>query len=74
LAEKEKSLGDWRIHDLRRTASTNLGDMGYLDEEIGMLLNHHTRGVTAVYNRSKYINKKRQMLEKWERKLLSSVL
>jgi integrase len=64
--EKNKIiLADWRIHDLRRTVSTNLGDMGYHNEDIDLLLNHTSRGVTAVYNRSTYLEKKKEMLKVW---------
>jgi integrase len=73
LAEKEIVLEDWRLHDLRRTVSTNLGDMGYHNEDIGMLLNHTSRGITAVYNRSTYLVKKKEMLKAWQDKLASII-
>ena len=73
LAAKKTKIGDWRFHDLRRTASTNLGDLGYNDQDIGMLLNHASRGVTAIYNRSTYLEKKREMLEAWRQKLSSII-
>jgi integrase len=73
LIANETVVGDWRFHDLRRTVSTNLGDLGYHDEDIGMLLNHQSRGVTAIYNRSSYLTKKHEMLEKWEEKLNSTL-
>ena len=73
LAVNKTKIEDWRYHDLRRTVSTNLGDLGYHDEDIAMLLNHQSRGVTAIYNRSTYLDKKREMLEKWGKKLSSIV-
>jgi integrase len=69
LVKKKITLEDWRIHDLRRTVSTNLGDMGYHNEDIGMLLNHTSRGITAIYNRSTYLEKKKEMLAAWQDKL-----
>lgn len=69
LNTKEITLDDWRLHDLRRTVSTNLGDMGYHDGDIGLLLNHASRGVTAIYNRSTYLEKKKEMLNAWMEKL-----
>jgi integrase len=66
LAEKGHILPDWRIHDFRRTVSSALGDMGYHDQDIAMLLNHQNRGVTAIYNRSRYLTSKTKMLSKWE--------
>ena len=73
LADKKIKIQDWRYHDFRRTVSTNLGDIGYSDEEIGIVLNHGGRGVTAIYNRSDYINKKKEMMEAWEKKLASII-
>jgi integrase len=41
----------WRPHDLRRTAATILDRAGYSLEQIGALLAHTRKGVTAVYAR-----------------------
>jgi hypothetical protein len=41
----------WTPHDLRRTAATILDRSGYSLEEIGPLLAHTRKGVTAVYAR-----------------------
>ena len=71
LNSKKIKIKDWRYHDFRRTVSTGLGDLGYGDEDIKIVLNHGGRGVTAIYNRSEYINKKREMLETWETKLIN---
>jgi len=73
LADQEREIVDWRIHDLRRTMSTNLGDLGYSDENVGILLNHASRGVTAIYNRSTYLEKKKEMLTAWQNKLASMI-
>jgi integrase len=62
LEKQDITLADWRFHDFRRTASSALGDMGYRDQDIAMLLNHQNRGVTAVYNRSQYTALKTKML------------
>ena len=71
LASKKIKIKDWRYHDFRRTVSTTLGDLGYSDEQIGIVLNHGGRGVTAIYNRSDYVQKKKEMMEAWEGKLAS---
>lgn len=52
-------------HDLRRTAATNMGDFGFTDEEIGYVLNHSSKSVTTIYNRSQNLDKKRSVLQKW---------
>jgi integrase len=57
-------------HDLRRTAATHLGALGYLDAEIGILLNHSSAGVTKLYNRGDASSHRlRPMLEAWHRRL-----
>src|SRR5262245_3744567 len=45
----------WTPHDLRRTAATILDQAGYSLEQIGALLAHTRRGVTAVYARLRQI-------------------
>jgi len=60
-------------HDLRRTAATFLGSMGYMDEIIDAVLNHVKTGIIATYNRHKYDKEKQQALEAWDRKLTSIV-
>ena len=71
LAIQKTKIADWRIHDLRRTVSTTLGDLGYSNEDVGILLNHASRSVTAIYNRSAYLEKKKEMLKVWQAKLAS---
>jgi integrase len=51
---KLEDVEHFTLHDCRRTAATSLGDAGFGDAEIGLLLNHKRVGVTARYNKSKY--------------------
>jgi integrase len=69
LMENKTNITNWRIHDLRRTVASNLGDLSYSDKDIGLILNHQNRGVTAIYNRSNYFAKKADMLKAWSGKL-----
>jgi integrase len=58
----------WRLHDLRRTASTRMNDFGVLPHHVEAILNHisGTRGgVAGTYNKSKYNPEKRAGLELW---------
>ena len=51
----EKTAGTvapWRLHDLRRTAATVLGDLGYDDALVDMLLNHTAAGTRSVLTRT----------------------
>ena len=63
---------DWRFHDLRRTAATNMAIMGVQPHIIEAVLNHKTgivSGVAAVYNRYAYVDEKREALERWARSI-----
>lgn len=53
------------IHDLRRTASTHLHEMGHPSDAIEKCLNHSIQGVRGVYNRAEYAEPRRRMLQQW---------
>ena len=55
----------WTLHDLRRTAATEMGRLGVPRFIIGRVLNHADRSVTSIYDRHTYIAEKRQALEAW---------
>jgi integrase len=66
--KKAKPMPEWVIHDLRRTCSTGMGDLGVQRHVIEALLNHvsgHRAGVAGVYNRSPYANECRTALVLW---------
>jgi integrase len=52
----------WRPHDLRRIAATILDRSGYSLEQIGALLAHTRKGVTAVYARWDKFDLRREMV------------
>ena len=48
----------WTFHDLRRTAASGMARLGFAVHVIEAVLNHtggEISGVTAVYNRHKYL-------------------
>ena len=51
----------WTPHDLRRTAATILDRAGYSLEQIGALLAHTRKGVTAVHVRRDKVDLRHQM-------------
>lgn len=53
------------IHDLRRTASTHLNEMGYPSDAIEKALAHTIKGVRGVYNRAQYSAERKRMLQAW---------
>jgi integrase len=58
----------WRLHDIRRTVATRLGDHGVLPHVVEAILNHisgHRAGVAGIYNRAIYAAEKREALNGW---------
>jgi integrase len=68
IAEAGVKVRPWRLHDLRRTVATRLGELGTLPHVIEAVLNHvsgHKAGVAGVYNRAVYAKEKREALDRW---------
>ena len=69
-------LPRWTLHDLRRSAASNMARLGFPPHVVGAVLNHSpsaTHGITAVYQRYRYDREKRQALEAWARRLTQIV-
>ncbi len=65
----DAKIFEWRLHDLRRTTSTRLHELGVQPHIVESLLNHvggHKAGVAGVYNRATYDEPRRKSLEDWE--------
>jgi integrase len=61
-------IAPWRLHDLRRTAATQMSELGVLPHVIEQALNHVSgakAGVAGVYNRSKMTDAVRAALQQW---------
>lgn len=71
------SVNDFRLHDLRRTAASNLARLGFDRTVIGKTLNHKGLAgdsiVTAVYDRYDYLDEKKKALQAWSEELKSIV-
>jgi integrase len=70
--DKLSEVTDWRLHDLRRTATTGMAKMGIAPHVVDRILNHTAgtiRGVAAVYNRHAYLDERRTALEDWARRV-----
>jgi integrase len=66
--DKRASINSWRLHDLRRTVATGMGELGVYPHVVEAVLNHvsgHKAGVAGVYNRSSYSAEKKAALELW---------
>lgn len=59
----------WTLHDLRRTFSTSLNNMGIAPHIVELMLGHALPGVMAIYNRSLYLPEKLDALNKWYERL-----
>jgi integrase len=70
-AQLDKTLvgvAEWRIHDIRRSVATGMGELGVLPHIVDSVLNHvsgHKAGVAGIYNRSKYEAPMRDALTLW---------
>lgn len=67
-------VSDWTVHDLRRTATTGMAQLGIPPHVADKILNHKSgsiRGVAAVYNRHGYLDERREALEAWGRRVMS---
>ena len=62
---------EFRGHDIRRTAATNMTKAGVPRDDVSKILNHVDRGAraTRVYDRYEYDREKRAGLETWARRL-----
>jgi integrase len=75
LVRARPSIGvvDWRIHDLRRTAATMMGEMDVKPHVISYVLNHvsATKGMVTGrhYNQFTYDPEKREALTAWGARL-----
>lgn len=68
LDARTSGVADWRLHDLRRTMETRLGDLGVLPHVVECILNHlggFRSGVAGVYNRANYSGPMREALALW---------
>jgi integrase len=65
---RAEGLAAWRLHDLRRTCATGMGDLGILPHIVEACLNHVSGskgGVAGVYNRAAYAAESAAALERW---------
>ena len=54
INRNEPLIDDFTVHDLRRTGSTLLHEMGFNSDWIEKSLAHEQQGVRAVYNKAEY--------------------
>jgi integrase len=62
------NIAPWRLHDLRRTAATQMAELGVQPHHIEAVLNHlsgHKASVAGTYNRAKYSDEMRSALQRF---------
>jgi integrase len=69
--DAKSGVTNWHLHDLRRTAATNMARPGVDRVVISKILNHAE--VTAVYDRHRYDLEKRRALDLWGERLAALV-
>ena len=62
-------LAEWRFHDLRRSARTNLASLGVSPFIAELVIGHQQKGVHKIYDIHRYQSEKRDALERWASKL-----
>jgi integrase len=71
--DERSGVKGWRLHDLRRTFRTGMGSLR-VPPHIGERLVNHISAMTdveAIYDRFKYLEEKREALEKWSAHVLA---
>jgi integrase len=74
--DKKCGVSDWVLHDLRRTGSTGMGDIGIQPHVVEAVLNHvggSKAGVAGTYNKAMYLKEKREALNKYAEHVLTIV-
>jgi integrase len=76
LDARAKIETPWTLHDLRRTLSTRMHEIGIQPHIVEAVLNHasgHKGGVAGRYNHALYANEKRRALNLWGEHVLEVV-
>jgi integrase len=75
-ARKEKEMAPlprWTVHDLRRTAATEMSRLGTSRFIVARVINHADREVTGIYDRNPYLAEKKAALAQWAAYLIRVV-
>ncbi|EHO6510309.1 site-specific integrase [Escherichia coli] len=69
LAHRRLNHPHWSLHDIRRTFTTMLNDLGVDPHVVEQLTGHQLPGMQRVYNHSRYLDAKRDALNLWVERL-----
>jgi integrase len=65
VLDRKSGAAKWRLHDLRRTASTGMAALHISQDTIDRVLNHAKPILAGTYNRHQYLDEKRRALDVW---------
>lgn len=72
ISAERVNLQPWRLHDIRRTVTTQMQGLGIAIEVTEKVINHlsgETSGIAGVYNLWAYQDEKRKALDAWSNRL-----
>ena len=68
LEKPDAVIPPWRLHDLRRTFCTGMGELGIAPHIIELCVNHISgsrKGIAGTYNRSELMPERKSALQRW---------
>ncbi|MDH3659764.1 MAG: tyrosine-type recombinase/integrase [Alphaproteobacteria bacterium] len=68
LLDEASGVDGWVLHDIRRSAVTQMAEMGIAPHVVEAVVNHvsgHKSGVAGIYNRATYAAEKKHALQAW---------
>jgi len=69
--DRHSGVGNWRIHDIRRTVRSGLAALGVSREVARKILNHQDDKIDRIYNLHEYAHEKLEALSKWTQNISS---
>lgn len=71
--DKKSGVANWRYHDIRRTVTTGLANIGHPPHVCDKILNHSSgtiSGVAAVYQKADFLEERKKALNDWGQHVL----
>lgn len=65
VLRKMPEFGHFTVHDIRRTATSILNNLGYNSDIIEKCLNHKMLGIRGIYNHAEYESQRKEMMQNW---------
>lgn len=73
LRRMPSEFGHFTVHDLRRTAASELNGLGYNSDVVEKCLNHKMTGIRGIYNKSEYETQRIEMMQEWSNHIFKLV-